>query len=337
VTSKVLVVTSIARPTDSMVKLAEGARSHGYRFLCIGDVTSPGDFSLPGCEFFDLDAQSDTGFSYATAALLRHYARKNIGYLVAMRDGARILLETDDDNAPLDSFWMDGGMPTDVAEPKEALGKGWINVYRYFGADAWPRGLPLENVMDDNGAFKICKSQGPKVLVRQGLVKGEPDVDAIFRLTRLAFTEFENTAPLWLGSGVWSPFNSQNTWWNAEAFPLLYLPATCSFRATDIVRGYVALRCLWELGSGILFVGQTAVQDRNPHDLMRDFRDEIVIYTHAATIAETFEDLPMKAGSDGIADNMRACYQALVELDVVTAKELELLDYWLADIQSLSN
>ena len=37
---------------------------------------------------------------------------------------------------------------------------------------------------------------------------------------------------------AYSPFNSQNTIWFKEIFPLLYLPVSCSMRATDIIRGF---------------------------------------------------------------------------------------------------
>ena len=33
---------------------------------------------------------------------LYNYSRKNIGYLLAMRDGAEVIVETDDDNRPLE-------------------------------------------------------------------------------------------------------------------------------------------------------------------------------------------------------------------------------------------
>ena len=52
-------------------------------------------------------------------------------------------------------------------------------------------------------------------LIQQGLVNGDPDVDAIFRLTRkyplvpLEVTFDPSAPPVFLPEGIFSPFNSQ--------------------------------------------------------------------------------------------------------------------------------
>ena len=43
---------------------------------------------------------------------------------------------------------------------------------------------------------------------------------------------------------------------------------------TDIWRSFVAQRIAWANGWAILFHEPTVWQDRNEHNLMRDFRDE---------------------------------------------------------------
>lgn len=326
-----LVVTSIAHPTECMRRLAEGARERVVPFYCVGDVPSPADFNLSGCEFLPIEAQRELPFQYAGIAPERHYARKNIGYLVAISRGAQWLLETDDDNCPLDAFWdMASGWSYGHIE-----GSGWYNVYEWFKTDAWPRGFPLEHVLSANEEFQVRDTQTLRPLVWQGLVSGEPDVDAIYRLTRKDPARFATNTPLVLGRNVWSPFNSQNTLWSRAAFPLLYLPATCSFRATDIIRGYVALRSLWELDASIAFLPPTAVQERNEHDLMRDFADEIEIYTRAGKIARTLETLALEAGQQSVTKNLICCYEALAEMEAVKAHELDFVRSWCADMASL--
>jgi hypothetical protein len=52
-----VVVTSIAAPNRILRALAEGCREQGQRFYVIGDVPSPPNFSLPGCDFFSLERQ----------------------------------------------------------------------------------------------------------------------------------------------------------------------------------------------------------------------------------------------------------------------------------------
>jgi hypothetical protein len=82
-----LIVTSISAPNAVLRALAEGAANSGFRFTVIGDLKSPADFSLPGCDFYSVDQQISTG------------------YLLAARAGAPLILETDDDNFPRAGFW----------------------------------------------------------------------------------------------------------------------------------------------------------------------------------------------------------------------------------------
>ena len=331
-----LIVTSISAPTDCMRALAAAAVENGFRFLCIGDLASPQNYDLPGCEFLGIRDQVETGLAYAAVAPTKHYARKNIGYLVAAQRGAGVMLETDDDNAPQNGFW---DSPSDTLvnrRVRKFAESGWSNVYGAFGSSAWPRGYPLQSIGREQAACVPVAVDPEKILVKQGLVSGDPDVDAIFRLTQKTLPDFDDADPVWFGRHAWTPFNSQNTWWHRLALPLMYLPATCSFRATDIIRGYVALRCLWELDSGVLYTGVTAHQIRNEHDLMKDFEQEIELYTNTRALVETLEALPLATGPEKLVQNMRSAYRTLVEFGAVSERELSLLDAWLQDVVSLS-
>ena len=139
-----------------------------------------------------------------------------------------------------------------------------------------------------------------------------------------------------LGTGVWCPFNSQNTSWWPEAYALLYLPAYCSFRMTDIWRSFVAQRVAWENGWHVLFHEATVHQQRNPHDLMRDFRDEVPGYVANREICAALQALELQPGQAEIADNLRRCYELLVARGWVDGRELVTLDAWLTDIDSIA-
>ncbi len=178
--SVALVVTSISAPNPVLSALAEGSRRRGRQFVVIGDVPSPSDFQLEGCDFYGLDAQYESGFNFARLCPTRHYARKNLGYLLAIRQGANIIVETDDDNFPREEFWGERQRKVSVPTLEDA---GWVNVYRYFSeANIWPRGLPLERVRErvpDFGSVSVKDADCP---IQQGLADENPDVDAIYRL-----------------------------------------------------------------------------------------------------------------------------------------------------------
>ena len=113
-----------------------------------------------------------------------------------------------------------------------------------------------------------------------------PDVDAIYRLINEKINiKFKNIFFVSLGR-AYSPFDSQNTIWIKEIFPVLYLPVSCSMRATDIIRGLVAMKILQNDNKKALFYGTTVFQKRNEHNLFKDFEDEIPIYLNSKKIIE---------------------------------------------------
>ena len=326
-------VTSIAAPNPVLQRIASDSLERGMAFYVIGDVKSPADFDLPGCEFYSIDRQRQLVFKTAALSPVKHYARKNIGYLLAMQAGASTLLETDDDNMPGPDFYV----PLPLQQTLPLLAEtGWINIYRYYSdLLIWPRGLPLDEVQ--RPLPTLPAAQTTFCPIQQGLADDNPDVDAVYRLLLPLEITFKTGLRLALGRNAWCPFNSQNTVFHQPAFPLLYLPAYCSFRMTDIWRSFVAQRIAWENGWSILFREATVKQFRNDHSLMKDFEDEIPGYLHNNTIKQQLAGLTLHSGVEHIAANMRTCYRLLVTLGLVGAQELPLLDAWLEDLASLDS
>jgi hypothetical protein len=332
-TAVALVVTSINPPNAILRALASGAATADVSFIVVGDTKSPPDFALAGCRFLDIAAQLSTGLTFAAACPTRHYARKNIGYLVAIRDGARLILETDDDNWPTDAFFAPRRREVSARAVRDA---GWVNLYRYFtDATIWPRGFPLDAIHDRLAPFDTLEQLQLDCPIQQGLADENPDVDAVYRLVLPLPQRFRRDRSVAMGRGAWCPFNSQNTAWWPDAFPLLYLPSFCSFRMTDIWRSLVAARIAAENGWWILFHEATVWQERNEHNLMRDFADEVPGYLHNRSIVSTLESLPLRSGVPHIGDNLRSCYAALIDLGVIGRDEQTLVNAWLSDLDGL--
>ncbi len=325
-----LVITSISPPNPVLLSYGEESRRNGVDFIVIGDVKSPPNFNLAGCDFWSIERQRKLGFQLAKTLPERHYARKNLGYLIAMERGAEIIIETDDDNFPKEEFWQERSAFHAANLAEQA---GWINVYRYFtDVPVWPRGFPLEYTKKQVVSLDSFPERESFCPIQQGLADGNPDVDAVYRLVMPLPVSFSARPRLILGRATWSPFNSQNTTWFKAAFPLLYIPSYCNFRMCDIWRGFVALRICWANGWGVLFHGPTVWQERNDHNLLDDFQDEVVGYINNARICEALEKLDIKTGSSNIGENMRKCYQALIDMGVVGTGEIALLDDWMSDI-----
>ncbi|MFA5251920.1 MAG: STELLO glycosyltransferase family protein [Phycisphaerae bacterium] len=329
-----VVVTSIAGSENIILQqLAQGCSEREYQFIVIGDQASPAEFHIDGCDFYSLKRQKQTKLKFAQLCPTKHYARKNIGYLLAMQDGASIIIETDDDNIPFRQFWQQRQRIQNVPVLKEG---GWVNVYRYFtGQNIWPRGFPLERVQEQVPSFQPLNATKIDCPVQQGLADENPDVDAVYRLILPLPQTFAKERRIALANGCWCPFNSQNTTWWPDAFELLYLPSYCSFRMTDIWRSFVAQRIAWLNDWAILFHEPTMRQERNVHNLLRDFNDEIPGYLHNNEICEALDSLSLESGIERIGDNLKVCYEKLVGMSLIGREELQLLDAWLEDIKQL--
>lgn len=330
--STALVVTSINPPNSAMRELSAGCIAHGWDFIVAGDGKSPADFNLDGCNFLSLEAQRRSGFALGASCPERSYTRKNIGYLAAMQAGARVIVETDDDNHPQKEFWSPRSAEMECRTVETI---GWVNAYRYFSENfIYPRGLPLDHARAE---VPVPGPSGThECPVQQGLADADPDVDAVYRMLFPLPFHFETAHdPVLLRNGSWCPFNSQNTTFFQSAFPLLYLPAKCSFRMTDIWRSFVAQRVLQARGFGIVFHAPTVWQERNDHDLHRDFTDELPGYANNAGMREALNALQFAPG-DSIQTMMESCYQTLIRHGWVGSEEEFLLQSWFEDLRSLS-
>lgn len=309
------VITTINYPTEAVKELAKRTD-----LIVVGDVKTPKDWHYDNVQFIGSDVQ--LRFSPNN-----HYSRKNLGYLAAIAGGAEVIYDTDDDNIPNEN-WKER---TVEVEANESIEDGWYNVYDLFTDNfVWPRGFSLRHL--DN-----FPSTGPKKTqnssIQQGVSNGEPDVDAIWRLSHNHANIFGVKKSIYLKPGAWCPFNSQSTWWFPKAYPLMYLPVTASFRMTDIWRSFVAQRCLWEMGEGVTFHTPAEVyQDRNEHDLLKDFEDEIPGYLLNDKIVNILSGLSL---SGDVCQNLMSCYKALEDNQIVPMHEIRSVSAWIKDIQKI--
>ena len=325
-----LVVTSISAPNAVLKSLADGAHKNNIDFYVMGDTKSPQSFELEHCRFYGIEHQRELLFKFAALCPEKSYTRKNIGYLLAISEGADLIIETDDDNYPEEAFWSERRRKQEVLTAQE---QSWLNIYAYFSKEhIWPRGFALEHLQKKVPALESFPFKKVICPLHQGLADGNPDVDAIFRLAFPLPIHFKRGLRIAVGENSWCPFNSQNTSWFKEVFTLLYLPSYCSFRMTDIWRSFVAQRILWENDWHILFHEPTVWQERNEHNLMKDFEDEIPGYLNNQRIVNELSALKLKRGEEYLGENLRLCYQRLTEISLIGKEELKLIDAWLDDL-----
>jgi hypothetical protein len=339
-----IIVTTINEPTEALLAWT---RISDCRLIAVGDRKTPDDWNCPGCRFFSFEEQQDSDFQLGHDLPGDHYSRKMLGYLLALSKGAEHIFDTDDDNEPFVDAWRNGPPRPRSGDTVTMTDSelGFVNPYSFYGTGTgkvWPRGLPLERVDDPQANLSGLWNQDADertsndVAIWQGLVDADPDVDAIHRLVFGTGVTFKDRGPLVLGRGTYAPFNSQNTLWSdSTVFPLLYLPTTVTFRYTDILRSYVALPILEKMERSLGFLGPTARQDRNDHDLMTDFESEIPMYRTANWVVD---DLKSVVSSNiPVTENLVACYKRLEETGITTKAELPRVRAWLTDLKELGH
>jgi len=322
-------MTSIFPPSEAVRGFA---RRKDCRLYVAGDKKTPTDWQEPNVQFVSASEQERSPYRVLQVLPWNHYCRKLAGYLLAMAEGAQIIVDTDDDNVPKQSWAvpaLSGAFDITRAQA------GFVNVYQAFTKQfIWPRGFPLNRILEESSSPAVVKKNEVRIGVWQGLADGDPDVDAIYRLTNNQPCNFDDRSPLVLDEGTLCPFNSQNTAYCREAFPLLYLPALVTFRYTDILRGLIAQPILWAAGYRLGFTSATVVQERNPHNYLKDFESEIPCYLHPERVVEVVS----KAVSIGrsIAENLFQAYEELIRAGLVPAGEIKLLEAWLHDLNTVN-
>jgi len=319
---KFIVITSIFKPTEAIEVFS---KLKDYHLVVVGDKKTPADWQYDNCTFLNVDAQIDLASSLATVIPFNHYGRKMIGYVYAMKQGADMIIDTDDDNIPY-SGWSFPSFEGNFITSEKNL--GWVNIYHHFSEQPiWPRGLPLRNINDKRDKLQWQKEKiNQRIGIWQGLADEDPDVDAIYRLTSDTPCVFKKKDPVVLEKGTVCPFNSQNTAIQKELFPLLFLPSFVTFRFTDILRGIIAQPILWQHNYRVGFTEATVVQKRNVHDYFKDFESEVPMYLHTE---KSLDAVSKSISNVAVKDNLYNAYEALLKINVVEQREMTVLNEWL--------
>jgi hypothetical protein len=322
---KFIVITTINQKTEAILRFQKICDWH---IIIVGDLKSAPINSSENLTFLSIQDQAQLGYEISRLCPYNHYTRKNIGYLYAIQQGADIIYDTDDDNLPYDSWFIEQF----YSDKQYTSERKFVNIYKYFTQELiWPRGYPLDEInQTDNHRIKDIEPL--EIGVWQGLADIDPDVDAIFRLVLKKDIKFEEKPSISLAKNYYCPFNSQNTVWNKKAFPYLYLPATTSFRFTDILRGYIAQRLMWQQNLHLGFTKATVYQERNAHDFMKDFADEWECYLNVKPIVKLLDSLDLT--NDSLV-NLERVYFKIAEENFIKQDELPIFQAWVSDFKRL--
>jgi len=319
--NKAIVITTINSPTKAV---KEFSRIKGFEMYVAGDNKTPKDWNLKNVNFISIQDQGKQFLRLSNLVAQNHYARKNLAYAAAIKSGVEYIYETDDDNLPYEFF---PNFHEKEFSIEELYAPPTFNIYSYFTKKkVWPRGIPLNHISNKTKKTKKIKINP---LIQQGLADLDPDVDAIYRLTNGDTINFDKNKEAALARGTYAPFNSQNTYWHKDVYSLLYLPSTVDSRVTDIWRGYIAQRILWEHKSRLIFLSPSVYQERNAHNFMKDFSQELDLYLKTEDLVTALAQIKLTGSVDKMLSDV---YSLLVKNGFFKKEELLILREWVKQV-----
>ena len=293
------VVTTTIRVPTLLRDVSKNAMDHGHSnvtFLVIGDTKTPleaetlckelAQNSGVRIEYLGIQEQEAAiaGFPALSNMMpLNSASRKMIGNFLAYVRGGDCVVMLDDDN-----FFNSGdfiGQHNLVGKQMELdlfkSGTGWFSVAEAMveerGVPFYPRGYPWSQRSPELQKAARETAQA-NVIVNQGFVLEDPDVDAISRLfwpIRVTGMNPQFKPSFGLYPGTWCSFNNQNTALAREVVPAYFTPPATG-RNSDIWTSFVICRLAEQMGGTIAFGSPMVRQVRNPHSLWRDLDDELL-------------------------------------------------------------
>ena len=148
----------------------------------------------------------------------------------------------------------------------------------------WHRGYPVELISSRRQVKKIGRVTR-KVLVQADLWNGDPDIDALARLTFMPEVSFPEIVNPYCSDNI-SPFNSQNTFLSRDIFPY-YSVLPFIGRMDDIWGSYILQKFF---PKSLIYNSPSVYQARNPQDLILNLENELFGYRNTMALLQNLDD-----------------------------------------------
>ena len=288
---KYIVTTTINYPTIATKKFCKIADEKSWKFIVIGDTKTPHEayFKLQedhkNFEYINPEEQEKLYPKLSDAIGWKSIQRRNVGLILAYDRGAKIIATVDDDNIPYDN-WGDEVLVGKTVEV-DVYNHRYYNVFDPLSPTSydnlWHRGYPIELVPNKND-IEYKGKQKREVLVQADFWDGDPDIDALCRLSKMPVCKFEDFKPF--SSNQIAPFNSQNTFLSREVIPY-YTVLPHAGRMDDIWGAYILQ---YYFPGSVVYNKATVYQDRNEQDLVTNLENEVIGYRNTLRLLNDLEN-----------------------------------------------
>ena len=288
---KYIVTTTINNPTQALFKYCEKTKSDDWFFVVVGDTKTPHEEykrlekEYSRLKYLDPSDQQLLYPALSDSIGWRSIQRRNIGYVFAYKNGAEIIASVDDDNIPYDCWGKNLLIGKTIEYDCYISSNGVFDPLSATKYDKlWHRGYPIELVPSRNNVTFAGKKQ-KKVLVQADLWDGDPDIDAINRLSIMPCVKFDDIKSPY-GSEQISPFNTQNTFFSREVIPYFSVLPFVG-RMDDIWGSYILQ---YYFPNSVVYCPSTVYQDRNVQDLVRNLENEILGYKKTFSVVKDIKN-----------------------------------------------
>ncbi len=279
--SKFIVTTTIYSPTEATKRFCA---MDGWQVIVVGDLKTPHDeYQALNCIYLHPEEQEKKYPELSAAIGWCNIQRRNIGFVEAYHRGADVIATVDDDNIPYDDWGTDLYVGKEVdADLYETTQDIFDPLSITQNNHLWHRGFPLDYLAGKNDVTSSGLTKR-RVLIQADLWDGDPDVDAIARLTHRPEVKYDEITRPYCSNRV-SPFNSQNTFLAREVIPY-YVVFPHVGRMDDIWGSYF-LQILFP--SALIYNRASVYQDRNEQDLITNLENEILGYRQTLPLVQNW-------------------------------------------------
>jgi len=318
-----IVVTTIGVPKDLLYGYARHFNTCGHdnvTILIIGDLHTPeaenrelvNKLKREGVktEYWDVSAQEEWLKRFPALKEFIPYnsdSRRNIGYLIAAERGAEVIITIDDDNyVKPDSDFIASHSIVGTKQVVKTVrsDNGWFNICCLLEVTPpvtiYPRGFPYSKRTES--AVHWIGDTERRVVLNLGLWTGDPDVDAVTRLTLPVKSIGLKMDRVMLAQGTFSPINTQNTAFHRDILPCAYyIPMGASIQGAmldrygDIWFGLFAKKVIDHMNDGVTVGVPATIHRRNPHNLLRDLQNELWGMIATEYLVEALEAINLTA------------------------------------------
>ena len=205
--------------------------------------------------------------------------RRNFAILEAFERGAETIALIDDDNIPYTNWFKNIFIHNKIRCKEVKTNKIIFDPVGYTNhKNLWHRGLPLELV--NNRKYKIGKKYLIKPDIQANFWNGDPDIDAVCRMIFKPECTFKKKLFPFFSKKI-SPFNSQNTLLHRKVIKDYFLFPHIG-RMDDIWAAFYVTAKKYK----VIYNEPTVYQQRNVHNLIKDFKDEYIGYTNSLKLVE---------------------------------------------------